>query len=458
MSMISLARGTPRLAQPQRAIASEWREILQIHFGEFAHAMLKGFPFIQPDHLVIQNCIATATRIRNAYRDRTHLINAEILGYSEYLAIGTNFRIFLEYVRGLDYTHPLRRAIFANLVSYTHAWITINGIFDLPCPFLGHEYVDFLYTVSRYVPTYLDNPQSRPWYLVEPQSEPGNAVFSIPYIPHRNDGVELTSILDYWHFDETTNISEIDQLVDLFESEIDVPGSTADCSKAISVLRTSLHFMRHHPLVNEAHVGKFCGHNYPGLHDDILQIADYCDFSYRDKIIEIFLDVFRLCGRHDFLDSPSMEDSIVNFLIRRDGGVVEIETPPPSYHRMSFLRELPTQHLRSKIRLIWDRDSTTLSHDDQHFHILTSFMRFISTSYNESDLEVIGIATGLLLVERHPDFIHGVRLLHNRATHAGFCKVVNCVAIQTLFDHSQMHDLSRAFATSSYAHVDFRHK
>ena len=447
--MISLASDVTALEEIPLAIADEKRALLKRYLAEFSHAMMRGFPFIQPDHRVIRNGVAAAANIWKAYREQIRLVNAEILANAEYSAIRTNFKVILEFIMGLNYTHPLRRAIFANLVSCTHAWISIHRVLDLPSLFIAHEYVDFLQTVSRYVPTYFG---TESWYLDMPEHVPGDLVYSIPLIPHRNDGVDLTSILDHWDFDEIAYSTEIDTLVDSFSSAIDEFGGSSDCSDYVSVYRTSLHFMRYHPLVNATHVDEFCGENYVEFQHDIEQIARDCDVSYRDQITAIILDLFRVCGRDDFLHSSSLVQSVVDFLIRRKEGLIKhIPAPFQLQQWMYTLLGLSTQVLRSKIRLIWDRDSTTLSYDDQHFRILTHFMQNFPTAYTDRVCEVIGIVMGLLLVERHPDFIHGVRLLPHRATQAGFCKVVNCVAFQTLFDYAAMQNLSQAFATSFFS-------
>ena len=366
------------------------------------------------------------------------------------------FRLLIEYMTCLRFRDPMRRAIFANLVPYTHAWMSVHRSLRLPSPFLGSEYLEFLTEVSRYDPLYETSEELKSWIVPWMDSSPTIPWYYMTIVPPDEFPLDVLNFLDLptnIPIDEDFAFEAFDQIGALVDNMYGID----DCEVLIDHFRAAIYFMHDMPGINEDHRETFCEFSQEFWQNTMLMLVETCGGKYKQAVIPMILDLVRICSTK-ILSLESRSKTILPFILQRDNTSHQYNNVSQNLTLLvRSISVIPVNILRGTVRVFGDFDD--------HISLLSQLVSNLSASIGDqsvaariadidtgmiysdplrylnskSGLMGMGAATALILVEKDPLAVLTKLFLDESVSYRnGFCSVVNCLAIDTLFDSNEI--------------------
>ena len=466
--MQSIRMTAPRSGSMYRSSAAphlDWNShhtALMKSIGEFGTKMFVDFPLVRRYDRSIARMIETARAVRSNFIDTLsvtdrYIYHSVITERVNVNAIHTYFAWVLRHLYSMDRSDTMRTFLVANLIPLVHAWIEVHRILLLPQPFIGSNYLELLTQVSQYHPQYTDETV---WTLSLNEFD-YTASLVLPILP--------------------TEFSM--QIYDVFEMDPDWPidaamGRILQLIKYPNVdrIRAALYFIRYHPRVTQVERIKFCEDTRNKWPMTMLSLESTMEM----ESVHVFdlLEIFRVCGRDYF----TVQDKVNYILLPL---TPQFEDPQPDtvcdlspWFRLTdpmdrlfgiFRRIALTSPgaLRGQLLIVFD--SKIPNFQDQHQRVLDelvqvlrnpSMLNLISnfdTKKFVQDNQVakikdikasfigIGITVGLMVLAGDPNSVleNIIRdnysiYMHSRSVRSGFCRVIDCLMFETLFDNTQI--------------------
>ena len=417
--------------------------------------MYMDFPRIQYKQYVLVDLVQKARAVvASKIVDPRYRIT--LLYTSHFGITRTYFRAIIEYMNSLSRGNPLRGAIFANLVPFIHAWIKVHEILQLPSPFLGAEYYGILTEASRFDPLYEVNPLEKIWVIpihIREGSTP--SLLTIPVLDNGNFPLSVLDFLDVSETDFSVN-SVIAQFIQKYESLIDI----SDCDYISEYNRATLFFMKHHPEVTPEDKRLFCRETNTYWQMMLFATAKACSHR-RPDIMQTVIDLVGICGR-TFFPLQFRAAYLLPLFVASTSPTYQFDLRTSPVNPLRTMSLIPINILRSNVRIAFDDGfgDPELEHAaflsqfvanitrPEHYLPLVSrvgsevyFSNLVEFVVTKSSLMGIGVAIGLLFRAGDPNKIFQNipnLYLDSVSVRSGFCKVVNCVGIETLFDQSDI--------------------
>jgi hypothetical protein len=184
------------------------------------------------------------------------------------------------------------------------------------------------------------------------------------------------------------------------------------------------------------------------------------------QIISGMLDMSRICGDRGH-SLPYRIDGLLPIVLRRTN--LSVRYRIPRGREFEYLSDIPISVLRQRIRVLSIDESSfetdTLSHVaylshflEAHSHILPLIASdTVLDALQKSVVESLGVVSALLLIEGDPTGIlasHFASFIFTSISfRTGFCKVINCIAFETLFCSSEIPILLEHLRTRSRPYV-----
>lgn len=410
----------------------------------------ENFPFLHyHDNTQLVYLIVVARVIQSQPELFNEVYRRSLMNNSWMKSIRTQIRIYIEHISSLSRTDLLRKSIFANLVPFVHAWVRFHNMLALPSPVMPIEYLNFLTTAAQFDPLYETSESKKVWVIGLPAA--ARTVMTIPFID-LHSAVPLP-VLDYFDFEESTlNITTaVDRVIEKSRNLSSIPD-----------LLMSVMFMQYHPSVTDTHRTLYCA-SFSGMPTQS-RTGDFGEF----QIISGMLDMSRICGDRGH-PLPDRIDWILPIVLRRAN--LSNHYRIPNGREFEYLSDIPISALRQRIRVMsidessFDTDTLLHSHVAYLSHFLEAHSHTLPLiasdtvldAHQKSIVESLGVVSALLLIEGDPTGILGSRfarfLFNSISFRTGFCKVINCIAFETLFRPSEISILLDHLRTRSRPYV-----
>jgi hypothetical protein len=402
---------------------------------EFHSILTNRFPYIRYESGELhQELLLAASQLQNL--TKTVRFRSAIMSLSLVNSISAQIRIYIEFISSLSRTDPLRIAIFAHLIPFVHAWMTLHALFVLPPPLLPLECLEFLTTASQYDPLYTES--GKTWLSSLPQI--GREFRNSPIVPFI-DQFETIPLPVYDYLGIPTDGMNMTLMVETIIDRLDPRNKH---NQWLSIM-----FLANHPNVTNDLKGRFCRSFMQRTNNRIPFFSDGVHRELDFKNLEGVLDLYRLCG-DTVVSFAYRTGTILPLLFRRSNLTTTV--PLNRVDNYTAILRIPIQVFRHTLRLsMVGVDSSEMTSRDIHVDFLTSFLRIPSASAIRAAIsthrvftqkekfvpEVLGRIIALLLLEGDPTGILRYRfptlMFDSVSGISGFCKVINCVAFRTLF-------------------------
>ena len=382
--------------------------------------------------------------------------------HDTFASVRSAFWAILEYMSGLARTDPLRKAIFANTLPYAWAWMNMHSLLHLDPPFIAPEYHEFLLEASQYVLPEVNKKLQRPWLIpFDRTTTISGGTLEIPFIFDTPESFPL-NVLDLLGI--PLDVSEDDFSVQPLMHQIDLLHANPDHSYVVDFLRAALIFMRYHPVAAQyVERGEFCFF----VSEEVEELYARTVRSHPMKTLEIAIELTRLCGRMFW--TPEVYDQLTD----RPGPHM-LRVPNNIASLSEAIGVLPMNALRSRFRfpripetdefaLFFKYLNAHIPYIDSRIHRPANSRNMTIRSKAQRVLVSIGTVFGLLFVEDDPGHFLENRygdvplqsLFHNSLSiWHGFCKVINCLALHTLFEQITVSEILQALRGERETDID----
>ena len=408
---------------------------------EYNNLLEKDFPFIRYESCsVFVRLVRSVGSLQFQYRSlkmASPSYNSILLNLHTIASITTQIRIYIEYVSALARTDPLRKAMFANLLPFIHAWMLVQVYVNIQKPILLPELIDFITSAAQYDPLYMSTEHLKTWFVYLPRMD-GNRDTTPPVIPF----VEPVPLTVYDYFDIPIDEMNTSNVVERITSGINSTNSQYQWLAAL--------FMQNHPEVAGAQKEQFCT-NFLTRTNQVLPFKSDASREMQMKMIAGISDLYRLCG--DAVVSLDFRiNHVLPTLLRRINITNDYEFDRADEYKSTT--EISIYSLRQDTRVFIKglSGTPTEKHIEYLSNLLEIHIRSPIYTWLASDeafgpaprrvMETLGSAAALLLVQGDPT---GVLRLHyptlklnSVSFRSGFCKVLNCVAFETLFHEGEI--------------------
>ena len=364
-------------------------------------------------------------------------------------------------VSGLNYIYAAgpfsRRGIFANYIHYLHVWLSVVRIIGLPSLFSQASYVEILTGVAEFQP-FFSGASKTFWTFEFPESRHLPNALILPIILPRNVDDVLIRISDFFNGQNITSdwLMTRAQTSHRFE-----PGTLT----VTNLLRASLALELYQPSEN------YCETYRQFWMDAFAAMRPASRKQHTDYLMRLnLLQLFRICGNR-YMDLAFRALTVLPALIpKTSGSQIEVDVcfsngtftsmdVAKRLSSMSTLNFVDNILLVCKEELLFTRFisafvvNITSTDSLRQLPSYTDTLYFSSTeSYLVSmkTLKGFGIAIALLMREGDPHRVLETALrdrvipnyyLDSPAIRAGFCEVLNCGVIETIFANSEYPQL-----------------
>ena len=359
----------------------------------------------------------------------------------------------------------LRHALFSHLVVFVHAWCRVSSALRVP-PYIS--LVEILEQATQFEPAYVRNTQQRGWRILISRDISGNRDDFMPMLPvqplkYDEENFPLV-VLDAMHqlgrmgasFSVENVIEETISVMTRIESILTIR-PYQNLIPHLVTIRYVLFFFRHHPMITNLNRAEFClitRQSWISLFRRLTS-AIYGPLCALPQLGA----VFHIC-EESFIPLDVRVKYALPVLVgvqKATASIIRVALPGP--------QETLTQWFRAAVQVILNipldtlRNAIVFDSATTHEEFVQTFVRAalndafdystgspIPLNDKNQELKALGIVVALLVIEGDISQIivntnAESLFFSSESVRAGFCRVLNCVVFESLFDTFQIHSL-----------------